>query len=297
MRRSLRLYASVALLAFALYLLDWTSLVASTAKLTAGVLSVAVLLACAPTVPLVARWYLLARGAGGWYACSARYLYANLLSAVSPGSIAGDIYRYFAFRDRERDGATMIEILVRERIFGLMSMLIGLCVGAVGMQIAGGHGQQWFVSTLAIAAACGIVALLSLPGIIHHMPDSWRGGLQAALAIRTSRLDTVLLALSLAAVALWVLAVQYVATRLGLQLSWSMLLVIVTSVELVRFIPVTVQGIGLREGAFATLFGLFGQAHEDGFVLGAIAYIALSLSIVVTGTFGALMLARLKPSA
>jgi hypothetical protein len=58
-----------------------------------------------------------------------------------------------------------------------------------------------------------------------------------------------------------------------------------------------VQGIGLREGAFATLFGLFGQAHEDGFVLGAIAYIALSLSIVVTGTFGALMLARLKPSA
>jgi hypothetical protein len=88
------------------------------------------------------------------------------------------------------------------------------------------------------------------------------------------------------------LAVQFVATRLGLPIPWPVLLVIVTSVELVRFVPVTIQGIGVREGAFATLAGAFGYPLEAGFVVGAVAYAALSLSLVVTGALGALMLAR-----
>ena len=51
---------------------------------------------------------------------------------------------------------------------------------------------------------------------------------------------------------------------------------IATSVELVRIVPITISGIWLREGTFATLFGMFGYAPESGFVLDAAAYVALS---------------------
>jgi len=60
----------------------------------------------------------------------------------------------------------------------------------------------------------------------------------------------------------------------------------------VRIVPVTIQGLGLREGAFAALLGLSGYAPESGFVLGVAAYLALSAALVLTGALGAAMLAR-----
>jgi len=47
--------------------------------------------------------------------------------------------------------------------------------------------------------------------------------------------------------------------------------------------------------AFATLCGAFGYAHEIGFVVGAVAYLALSVALVVTCAIGALMLALKAP--
>src|SRR6185369_9697683 len=79
--------------------------------------------ACLPSLPLVARWHALTAAESGWYGSSARYLYANLLNSVSPGNIGGDVYRFFAFRTAERNGAALVALLVRERLLGLASML------------------------------------------------------------------------------------------------------------------------------------------------------------------------------
>src|SRR4029079_16395125 len=105
MRQALRWAASIALLALALALLYWPSLANSMQKLTPGMFVVAVLLACLPSLPLVARWHALTAAESGWYGSSARYLYANLLNSVSPGTIGGDVYRFFAFRSAGRNGA------------------------------------------------------------------------------------------------------------------------------------------------------------------------------------------------
>ena len=295
LRQVLRWAVSIALLGFALYLLDWTSLVASAQRLTLGTLVLAVLLACVPMLASLARWYLLAGGAGGWFLCSARYLYANLVSAASPGSVGGDIYRFFAFRDTARDSISLVAILLRERLFGLISMLVGLLIGATITQYVEVRAQQPLTLALAFAAAAGLAALTLLPRIARYAPESWRDGLRTALAVKPSRKDAALLGWSLAALLLWTLAVQFIATRLGLWTPWPVLLVIVTCVELARFVPVTIQGIGVREGAFATLSGAFGYPLEAAFVVGAVAYAALSLSLVVTGALGALMLARRDP--
>ena len=297
MRQALRWAASIALLGLALALLDWPSLANSTQKLTFGMFALAVLLACLPGLPLVARWHGLTAAEGGWYASSARYLYANLLNSVSPGNIGGDVYRFFAFRTAQRDGATLVALLVRERLLGLASMLTGLVAGALAMLATPGHPQQWLVSSLALGAAVGLAALLLLSPIVERVPvpEPWRAHLRAALAIRTPARDAALLGWSLAALALWLVAVHFVATRLGLDIPWAALLVVVTTVELVRVIPVTIQGIGLREAAFATLCGAFGYPHEIGFVVGAVAYLALSVALVATGAIGALMLALRAP--
>jgi len=291
--------ASLGLLAAVLYFLDWQALVEAARTLTLGAFAAAVVLACMTCIPLLRRWYLLAGGAGGWYLCSARYLYANLLNAVSPGSIGGDVYRFFAFRGVERDGATLVAILVKERLLGVTSMLIGLVTAAATMELTLQPADPWLARSIGLAAAGGLAALVLIPWMIDRslLREQWRARIRAALAIRASRQDAALLGWSLVALALWVAAVQFVSTRLGLEVPWSVILAIVTSVEFVRVVPITIQGIGIREGAFAALFGLFGYPHESGFVIGAASYLALSVALAATGALGALMLARTRASS
>jgi hypothetical protein len=293
LKTALKWIASLALLCAGLYLLDWPSLLTAAARLTPWAFVAAVLLAAVPMLPLLVRWHSLTGGVDGWYLCGARYLYANLLSLVSPGSLGGDVYRYFAFRTAERTGAALLAILVRERLLGLTSMLVGLLAGVAALEFTGAYGQS-LARSLGLAAAVGLAGLFLLPVLLRlvPIPEPWRAHLQAALSVSASNRAASLLAWSLLALALWLVAVQFVAVRLGMAIPWPLLLVVVTSVELVRTVPITVQGIGLREGAFASLLGMFGYAPESGFVLGAAAYLALNVALVVTGAIGAVMLGR-----
>lgn len=294
MRPWLKWGASLGLLVAAFHLLDWRSLVESATRLTPWVFVATVILASTPMVPLLVRWYFLADGEGGWYACSARYLYANLLNAVSPGNLGGDAYRFFAFRTERRSAMALVAILLRERLLGLASMLIGLLAGVVGMQIAGTGPGQGIWRTLGLASATGLAALFMLPWLVRRVPvpARWHGPAQAAIAVGTTRNNAALVGWSLLALALWIAVVAFVAARLGLDVPWHVLLAIATSAEFIRIVPVTVQGLGLREGAYAALFGFSGYAPEAGFVLGAAAYLAHSVALVLTGGIGAAMLAR-----
>jgi hypothetical protein len=59
-------------------------------------------------------------------------------------------------------------------------------------------------------------------------------------------------------------------------------------------VPVTIQGIGLREGAFAYLLAFLGHSPEQSYVVGLAAYLALSVSIVLCGPIGQLLMWRAR---
>jgi len=84
----------------------------------------------------------------------------------------------------------------------------------------------------------------------------------------------------------WILAVHVIAIDLNVNISLLTLGVIVVLVELVRLVPVTIQGIGVREGAFAYFVGIVGESPESGFVLGTVSYLALTFSILISGAVG-----------
>jgi uncharacterized membrane protein YbhN (UPF0104 family) len=289
----LKAAASLALLAGCMYLLDWHSLAQAAQRLSPWVFCIAVLLASAQFLPLLVRWQLLIASDTAWYLNSARYLYANLLNFVSPGNLGGDVYRFFAFRRQATNSFALLSILVRERLLGLTSMLIGLVVGAAGMALAGmeAGGNLW--RAFGLVSAAGLVLLLVAPHVCARLlKEPWRSHVLATLAPRRAGENAVLLGWSLLALALWVGTTQFIAMRLGLEVPWHVVLAIAAAVELVRIVPVTIQGIGLREGAYAALFGLSGYPSAAGFVVGAAAYLALSAALVVTGALGLAMLAR-----
>ena len=60
-------------------------------------------------------------------------------------------------------------------------------------------------------------------------------------------------------------------------------------IEIVRFVPLSIQGIGIREGGFATLFAFIGFDPETGFTIGLLGYTALSLTQLLIGLTGKAM--------
>jgi len=92
--------------------------------------------------------------------------------------------------------------------------------------------------------------------------------------------------LSLIGAAGWCLMVLLIARDLGIDIQVPAILMICTMAELVRLIPLTVQGIGVREGTFAMAFVLVGQSAESGFAVGVVAYLLVSLADILIGFIG-----------
>jgi hypothetical protein len=92
--------------------------------------------------------------------------------------------------------------------------------------------------------------------------------------------------LSLIGAAGWCLMVLLIAADLGIFLPVSAILMICTTAELVRLVPFTIQGFGIREGTFALAFVIAGESAEAGFAVGALAYLLVSLAEVLIGVLG-----------
>jgi hypothetical protein len=92
--------------------------------------------------------------------------------------------------------------------------------------------------------------------------------------------------ISIGFILMWVLSIKVVATGFGLNVPFLHLAAVATMVEILRLIPLTIQGIGLREGAFAFLLGALGHDPGGSYAVGLIAYLTLSISIVIAGPVG-----------
>jgi hypothetical protein len=81
----------------------------------------------------------------------------------------------------------------------------------------------------------------------------------------------------------WLCAVSAVAATAGGTLPFLLLWLIAVLADIARWMPLSLQGIGVREAAFATMFLFFGANSAQGFVIGATAYLLLTAAMVMAG--------------
>jgi uncharacterized membrane protein YbhN (UPF0104 family) len=83
-------------------------------------------------------------------------------------------------------------------------------------------------------------------------------------------------------------SIGFLATGMGLDLSYATLLVLCPVLFLVTIVPASLNGSGLREATFVVVLGGAGVSREDAFALG-LAYFAVT---VIVGGLGGLALLR-----
>ena len=230
------------------------------------------------------------------------YFTAQLFGLILPAKLGGDAYRFAALRTHSAANARLLALIVQERMVGLASYLILFLLGALvfeltdlgsGLAPAARAGVR--LLELGFGAMLGLLLVLPLSlALAERIMGRFAVAIPAKIvrAIRQScslwsiRELVPVLFLSLVGAASWCLVVLLIATNLGVDLQVPALLMICTAAELVRLVPLTVQGIGVREGTFAMAFVLTGHSAESGFAVGVVAYLLVSLADILIGFIG-----------
>ena len=228
----------------------------------------------------------------------ALYFRATFLNSFTPANLGGDAYRLTVLKGESYSGSVVLRLLLRERLLGLYGYVLvfvlayGIVVATRGIRLDPSdnpymYGVMVAVATLMVAALArplgrALMAILErvvsparVPGLVRCVEVG--GGLLS------SRGTLRLLGLTFAGILLWIASIKILADGFGFPVSWAELAAVATLVELVRLIPVTIQGVGLREGVFAYLIGYWGYGYEQSYVVALTAYLALRISIFLCG--------------
>jgi uncharacterized membrane protein YbhN (UPF0104 family) len=235
------------------------------------------------------RWQLLARisGLGGpWRDYLTYYFIGMFTNLFVPGLIGGDAARaLYLGRHHQRIGEAVASVMA-DRGLGLLTLFwfaaacailvtgVQLPRGVIGTTIAVG------LLTLLGFLATPIVARLAgyLPARLARMVDLATPYLRRPVALVPAIVLSLILQASLA-------VCQYLLARgLGLNVPLAAFMLCVPIANVFASLPITLNGLGVRETAYLVLFSLVGIGKADAIAL-SLLYFAATMLGGLTGVF------------
>jgi uncharacterized protein (TIRG00374 family) len=221
-------------------------------------------------------------------------------SFVPGGGVSGDVARLI-YVDREaRDKALVLSTLVYERLVGVFTLLVIGLVATV-MTRAGRRTEPMIYASeailglafIAIAAVMSAYVSSRLSRLIRALGRRTRLVRVAGAAARTLesiselRRDwALLLRTSLISILIrivWSLGCYIVAWAMGLPIGLLTLFAFISVIDLVRLMPISVGGLGVREWAVTALFASLGITRDQALTFSILAFAPIYLNAVVGG--------------
>lgn len=247
------------------------------------------------------RWrVILGPTAPSWRYLFRLYLIGLFFSLFLPTSIGGDTVRATAASaQRPDDAGRVVASVVLDRVVGVVALLF-YCVLGIGLD--GGAFRrlvglvQWRVPTsrvlalAVLAAAAGIVAMVLLVrrfARARSLVSQARGVTVEFLKSPSAVMRAA--GLGLAVQAAYILVWAGLAQGLAWNLSLGFLLFAVPFVSLCAMAPVTLAGMGVREGAWLLLLAPLGISTPNAVAYGLLYFLCM---MVVAGAGGLLFSVR-----
>lgn len=285
----LRIAVSLILIAILFWKLDAGALVARWREIRPVHFGMAILYLAASNLLGCVQWMTLLRAQGlrpSIGTVIGSYHVGLFMSNFLPGYYGGDAVRVLDIYRETGEGTRALAATFLDRVLGLVTLcLLALLVSPSFV----GRGERTaLLALLAVSAALGAVFLFFLsrrlarpfrfllrPFDTLGLGARLRAGYDAVHLYR-HRLRALALAmlLSLGVQALRVLVHYETARALGVAASMATFFLLVPIVAIVIALPISVNGIGLREGTGILLFGQAGIGKEDAFGLLFLAYLA-----------------------
>ena len=246
------------------------------------------------------RWALLARAVGfaePYGRFCAYYFSGMYLNLFGPGTLAGDIGRVVFLAGGQRRAVAMGTVLA-DRVIGFIALL---WIGA---------GAIVLLPNQPLPEPCRWLAVLALPlPIVGWLwgprrfaqwlspTNVWRARIERELAPywHDRRLLATALGWSAVVHALQIGAQMLVARALGQRLPWAFFLIVVPLVNAAGTLPISLQGVGLREAGYSYYLPRVGVPRAAALAIGLLTS-AIVLAAGLSGWPAFLLLRQRAPA-
>jgi uncharacterized membrane protein YbhN (UPF0104 family) len=286
------LVGTLAAFALALWLIDWHALLTAFARLSPGVILVSSIFSIATTLILAARWAMLAAATThrGTMQSFLDALVGQVFNLVTPAAVGADAYRAVVASGRDGGRTRAVAMLFLERAMGLWTYALAFLVA---FAIEARERPDAIMDGAAVVFAAILLMLSGMVLVARHsiwasiLPDvrGLRNLRDAVGQIRNLSAARLLSAVALTVVGLatWLLCLGIMARGTGLLLPARVMVMIAVVTECARLLPISAQGIGVREVTFATLAT---QAGGDGAAAFAACATGYALHFLLAGLIG-----------
>ncbi len=198
------------------------------------------------------------------------YLIGVYFNTFLPGILGGDLVRVF-YLVREGAGKLLASAsIVYDRGFGLLAavclLLLFLPFEGAFLPLSLRHALYGLSGGILVGVGVLLLALRPLQKRISH--DLFL----LIISVAPLKRFFTLLLLGFLVQTLYVIHVVFLAFSLGVKLSPVKFFLIVPVIGVLASLPISLGGLGIREGAFVYFLGLLGYPREVGIALGFLVY-------------------------
>jgi len=244
------------------------------------------------------RWAVLARPMG--FATPFKdivvyYLIGMFFNLFAPGTVGGDVSRvYYLARDGDRgapNGWARSTLPAAVSVF--MDRAVGMAVlvwlGALGLALFPRYNVPMLVRSITFTLAVGfIVAGVCVPLLRRLLPeDGHPFVVKLRLALRSYRSrwqaipQAMVLSFVIHLIQAWIHVV--LGRAIGLDIPFSFSIILYPLVGTFSAIPISLNGIGLREGGYLFLLAVIGVNSTQGVTFGILLFVVVALDSLIGG--------------
>lgn len=243
------------------------------------------------------RWTMLARPLGiqtPFKDLMQYYFIGMFFNLFAPSTVGGDVTRvYYLVKDEEAHAKGRGVTTVHAAMSVLMDRAIGMVVlvwlGAFGLLLSPYYAVPETVRSATFLLAAGlVVGALLTPVLRRFLPeDGHQLTVKLRLALRSYRLHwralfaAVLLSVAVHLIQAWMHTVM--GTALGLKVPFSFCLIVYPLVGTFSAMPISLNGLGLREGGYIFLLAVIGIGAEQGIAFGILLFLIIALDSLIGG--------------
>jgi len=222
------------------------------------------------------------------------YFVGSFFNNILPTGFGGDAVRAYELAQDAQSGALAVGTVLTDRAIGLLALFL---MAALALPFSLGILQPWIallVLALTVGAFGGVALFLwsgplgrlfrALPAPLRRLIDrpalrklyrSFSGYDRRSLAIAGG--------VSIAFNLLQVVVNALIGLSLGVHVSFSYYLVSVSIIATLLMLPITISGVGVREGAYLLLFGQVGVPAATAVSMSLSVYLINVLSGLIGG--------------
>jgi len=244
------------------------------------------------------RWEFLARPLGfkkPFKVFFNFYLIGMFFNLLAPGTVGGDVSRiYYLARDGEsnRDkswGGATLNAAVSVFIDRLVGMIVLIWLGALGLALFPDYAVPSPVRLLTFALALGfIIGGLLLPVLRRFLPDNGHAlVVKLRVALRRYRAhwraipQAIGLSFAIHLIQAWIHLILGLA--LHIEIPFSYCIILYPLVGTFAALPISLNGLGLREGGYLFLLTVIGISSEKSIAFGVLLFLTVAADSLIGG--------------